>query len=126
MKWHTVHYSQYSEREFSNSDGKIEDLCSECYKELKHWLAGTSDEVAHLKNRVDELVKEKGFLVDNCEKLKQHNYILEKEKTKIMCDFESCKSLCPRNSSMWEGFIKAQNKDLMNRHNISTDDDTIC
>ena len=53
MKWHTVHYSQYSETKFGCVEKDPVDICNTCYDALKAFMK-MDDSAEYYSNEIKE------------------------------------------------------------------------
>lgn len=105
MKWHTIHYSQYSESKFGNVEKDPVDLCDTCYDALKAFMR-MDDSAEYYNNEIKERDGQIRILKNKLNELREAH-------TKLNQEMNNCKQWCPRESSVWNEFIKKHNNETI-------------
>ena len=110
MKWHTIHYSQYSETKFGCVEKDPVDLCNVCYDALRAFMT-MDDSAEFYNNQIQEKERQLSNLKQKLKAAKEERDMWKKESEKVSESFNNCKMFCPRSCPDWEEYCKYyQNK----------------
>ena len=105
MKWHTVHYSQYSETKFGCVEKDPVDICNTCYDALKAFMK-MDDSAEYYSNEIKERDGQIKALKTQLKELREAHAKLNQE-------MKHCKEWCPRETSVWKEFITKHNNEMI-------------
>lgn len=110
MKWHTIRYSQCSESKFGCKEQDPIDLCDTCYDALKAFMR-MDDSAEYYSNEIKERDNQIRILKNQLNELRQVH-------SKLNQEMKHCKEWCPKESSVWNEFIKKHNDEMIKERKL--------